>query len=229
MIMEPIDRIKLICNCKDYLDLDTNQIEYKYIYIPTEEERKSYKRDRKIENILYGKERLLLENYDLSNDYGYVNPIIKKIIVKLKNISYNDIWSEIIKNLENKTKNEFKLEKKPTHNLNINKNKDINLVLNEIYTNLRFIDFFNVKMGLPRIINRNIIAGVHSYKYLEQIENRLDEYKIIIEPGIDPNKIIIQNKITDEHGGILFVKSGNEIGFEYCDNYMRDFSWFKLI
>lgn len=227
--MEPIDKIKLICNCKYYLDLETDQIEYKYIYIPTEEERKSYKRDHKIENILYGKESLLLENYGLSDDYGYVNPIIKKIIVKLKNISYNDIWNEIIKDLEYKTKNEFKLEKKPTHNLNINKNKDIDLILNEIYTNLKFIDFFNVKMGLPRIINRNIIAGADSYKYLKQIENRLDEYKIIIEPGIDPGKIIIQNKITDEHGGILFTKAGGKIGLEYCDNYIRDFSWFKLI
>lgn len=193
------------------------------------------------------------QNIDVSSQYnngsqymGVVAPKIMSMNVTGKQfISYEDVYSQVIDFLEKQTQNGKTLYNLPSSALTFISTNDPNKtnLENEEVNSRRLItkimmasniiaQYGRIGPGKCVLVGTNVIS-----KYPSIINNYLDKNGMIggmlfiVEPGIDPDKIIVCRGSNPDQPGIILMTFPNDNRFflkETDFSWNRQYCWFSI-
>jgi hypothetical protein len=222
---------------------------------------KSRNRDLAIDILLDDKDESEWENrhilperkdLDFSSQYnnvtqymGVVAPKIMSMNVTGKQfISYEDVYSQVINFLEKQTQNGKTLYNLPSSSLTFIPTNDPNKtdLENEEVNSRRLITKImmasNIIAQYGRIgSGKSVLVGTNVISKYPSIINNLDENGMIggmlfiVEPGIDPDKIIVCRGNNVDQPGIILMTFPNDVRFflkETDFSWHRQYCWFSI-
>ena len=183
---------------------------------------------------------------NFQNGMGVIAPKIMSMNVTGKKfISYEDVYSQVIDFLEKQTQNGKTLYNVPSSALTFNPTNDPNR------TDLENEEFNSRKIITKIMMSSNIIAthgrigpgtsvlvGTNIISKYPSIINNVDEYGMIgggmlfiVEPGIDPDKIIVCRGSNHDQPGIILMTYPNDGRFflkETNFSLHKQYCWFSI-
>jgi len=204
----------------------------------------------------WGNRHILPERKDLNvssqysstnfqNGMGVIAPKIMSMNVTGKQfISYEDVYSQVINFLEKQTKNGKTLYNLPTSALIFTPTNDPNKtdLENDEINSRRLITKImmasNIITQYGRIgPGKSVLVGTNVISKYPSIINNLDENSMIngmlfiVEPGIDPDKIIVCRGNNADQPGIILMTYPNDVRFflkETDFSWHRQYCWFSI-
>ena len=182
---------------------------------------------------------------NFQNGMGVITPKIMSMNVTGKQfISYEDVYSQVIDFLEKQTQNGKTLYNLPASALTFTSTNDPNKtdleneeansrkVITKIMMASNIIaQYGRIGPGTPVLVGTNIISKYPS------ITNNIDENGMIggmlfiVEPGIDPDKIIVCRGSNSDRPGIILMTFPNDGRFflkETDFSWHRQYCWFSI-
>jgi hypothetical protein len=224
-------------------------------------ELKSRNRDLAIDILLDDKDESEWENrhilperkdLDFSSQYnnvtqymGVVAPKIMSMNVTSKQfISYEDVYTQVIDFLEKQTQNSKTLYNLPTSSLTFistndpNKTNSENDEINSRRLITKIMMASNIIAQYGRIgPGKCVLVGTNVISKYPSLINNLDKNGMIggmlfiVEPGIDPDKIIVCRGNNPDQSGIILMTFPNDLRFflkETDFSWHRQYCWFSI-
>jgi hypothetical protein len=183
--------------------------------------------------------------YNTGTQYGVIAPKIMSMNVTGKQfISYEDVYSQVIDFLEKQTQNGKTLYNLPTSSLTFIPTNDPNKtdLENDEINSRRLITKImmasNIIAQYGRIgSGKSVLVGTNVISKYPSLINNLDENGMIggmlfiVEPGIDPNKIIVCRGNNADQPGIILMTYPNDVRFflkETDFSWHRQYCWFSI-
>jgi hypothetical protein len=222
---------------------------------------KSRNRDLAIDILLDDKDESEWENrhilperkdLDISSQYNNVTQYMRVVAPKImsmnvtgkKFISYEDVYSQVIDFLEKQTQNGKTLYNLPTSSLTFiptndpNKTNSENDEINSRRLITKIMMASNIIAQYGRIgSGKSVLVGTNVISKYPSLINNLDENGMIggmlfiVEPGIDPDKIIVCRGNNVDQPGIILMTFPNDVRFflkETDFSWHRQYCWFSI-
>ena len=224
-------------------------------------ELKSCNRDLAIDILLDDKDESEWENrhilperkdVDVSSQYntgsqymGVIAPKIMSMNIAGRNfISYEDVYSQVIDFLEKQTKNGKTLNNVPSPALTFTRSNDVNKTdeENEEINSRKIITKIMMSSNIIATHGKigpgkSVLVGTNILSKYPSLMDNIDENGMmngmlfIVEPGIDPDKIIVCRGSNDDQPGIILITYPNDGRFflKETDFYWhRQYCWFSI-
>ena len=224
-------------------------------------ELKSCNRDLAIDILLDDKDESEWENrhifperkdVDVSSQYntgsqymGVIAPKIMSMNVAGKNFTgYENLYSEVIDFLEKQTKNGKILNNVTSSSLTFTPSNDVNKTdeENESINSRKIITKIMMSSNIIATKGKigpgkSVLVGTNIISKYPSITNNLDENGMmggmlfIVEPGIDPDKIIVCRGSNADQPGIILITYPNDGRFFLKETYFywhRQYCWFSI-
>jgi hypothetical protein len=197
---------------------------------------------------------ILPERKDLDVSSQYNNPskyssvispkIMSMNVTGRKFISYEDVYSRVIDFLEKKTQNGKTLYNVPSSSLtftpsnDVNKTDEENEAINSRKIITKIMMSSNIIATQGRIgTGKSVLVGTNIISKYPSLTNNMDENGMIggmlfiVEPGIDPDKIIVCRGSNADQPGIILITYPNDNRFflkETNFSWHRQYCWFSI-
>jgi hypothetical protein len=179
------------------------------------------------------------------NGMGVISPKIMSMnVTGRKFISYEDVYSRVINFLEKQTQNAKTLYNAPSSALTFTTTNDTNKtdLENEEANSRRLITKLmmasNIIAQYGRIgPGKSVLVGTNVISKYPSLMNNVDENGMIggmlfiVEPGIDPDKIIICRGNNIDQAGLILITYPNDGRFflkETDFSWHRQYCWFTI-
>ena len=176
---------------------------------------------------------------------GVIAPKVMSMNVQSKQFTgYENLYSEVIDFLENQTQNGKTLYNVPSSSLTFTPSNDVyktyeeNEAINSRKIITKIMMASNIIATQGRIgTGKSVLVGTNIISKYPSITNNLDENGMmggmlfIVEPGIDPDKIIVCRGSNADQPGIILMTYPNDNRFflkETDFSWHRQYCWFSI-